>query len=86
MDETKLLHRISRNRCFGAMISAFLVAACVGVTMHLTALYEGNFDYMGLRTFCLFTVNSTILGGIGMMALPFTKEAAQSGTTEKREG
>ena len=57
------------------MISSFLVAVCVciGVTMNLTTLYDVNFDHMGLRTFCMFTVNSNILCGIGMlMALPYT--------------
>ena len=41
--------------------------------MNLTTLYDVNFDHMGLRTFCMFTVNSNILCGIGMlMALPYT--------------
>ena len=67
--------RISRKRCLSAMISAVVVAVCVcvGVTMNLTTLYDENFDHMGLRTFCMFTVNSNILCGLGMMlALPYT--------------
>ena len=66
---------LTRNRCIAAMISSFTVAVCVciGVTMNLTTLYDVNFDHMGLRTFCMFTVNSNILCGIGMMmALPYT--------------
>ena len=69
------VYRISRKRCLCALISAAVVAVCVciGVTMNLTTLYDVNFDHMGLRTFCMFTVNSNILCGIGMMmALPYT--------------
>ena len=57
------------------MISAAVVAICVciGITMNLTTLYDQNFDHMGLRTFCMFTVNSNILCAVGMlMALPYT--------------
>ena len=71
----KELLRLSGRRCLGAMISAAVVAVCVcvGVTMNLTTLYDENFDHMGLRTFCMFTVNSNILCGLGMMmALPYT--------------
>ena len=67
--------KISKTRCLAAMISSAVVAVCVciGVTMNLTTLYDVNFDHMGLRTFCMFTVNSNILCGIGMlMALPYT--------------
>lgn len=70
-----IAYRISRRRCLGAMISSAVVAICVciGVTMNLTTLYDVNFDHMGLRTFCMFTVNSNILCGIGMMmTLPYT--------------
>ena len=35
--------------------------------MNLTTLYDVNFDHMGLRTFCMFTVNSNILCAIAMM-------------------
>ena len=72
MDNT---HETSMKRCVGAMVSSAVVAVCVciGVTMNLTTLYDVNFDHMGLRTFCMFTVNSNILCGIGMlMALPYT--------------
>ena len=58
-----------------ALISAATVAVCVciGVVMNLTTLYDQDFDNMGLRTFCMFTVNSNIFEGIAMlMALPYT--------------
>ena len=67
--------RISKTRCLSALISAAVVTVCVcvGVTMNLTTLHDENFDHMGLRTFCMFTVNSNILCGLGMMlALPYT--------------
>lgn len=70
-----IAYQIARKKCIAAMISSFVVAVCVciGVTMNLTTLYDVNFDHMGLRTFCMFTVNSNILCGIGMlMALPYT--------------
>ena len=68
-------YQITKKKCIAAMISSFVVAVCVciGVTMNLTTLYDVNFDHMGLRTFCMFTVNSNILCGIAMlMALPYT--------------
>ena len=67
--------RITRRKSLGAMISCIVVSVCVcvGVTMNLTTLYDVNFDHMGLRTFCMFTVNSNILCGIGMMlTIPYT--------------
>ncbi len=67
--------RITKKRCLSALISAVVVSVCVciGVIMNLTTLYDENFDHMGLRTFCMFTVNSNILCGLGMMqALPYT--------------
>ena len=70
-----ITHKTSMKRCTAAMISSAVVAVCVciGVTMNLTTLYDVNFDHMGLRTFCMFTVNSNILCGIAMlMALPYT--------------
>ena len=70
-----IANQITRKKCIAAMISSFVVAVCVciGVTMNLTTLYDVNFDHMGLRTFCMFTVNSNILCGIAMlMALPYT--------------
>ena len=69
-----IVERIIRKRCLCTLISAAIVAVCVciGVTMNLTTLYDVNFDHMGIRTFCMFTVNSNILCGIGMMmTLPY---------------
>jgi hypothetical protein len=65
------------------MISAIVVALCVciGVVMNLTTLYDVNFDHMGLRTFCMFTVNSNILCGVAMlMALPYTIDGLRTKT------
>ena len=69
------VQKMMRRRCLATMISAAVVAVCVciGVTMNLTTLYDVNFDHMGIRTFCMFTVNSNILCGVGMMmTLPYT--------------
>jgi hypothetical protein len=41
--------------------------------MNLTTIYDVNFDHMGLRTFCMFTVNSNILCGLSMIVtVPYT--------------
>ena len=67
--------KVTRKRCLSAMISAIVVALCVciGVVMNLTTLYDVNFDHMGIRTFCMFTVNSNILCGVAMMLMiPYT--------------
>jgi len=68
-------HRLSGKRCLATMISSAVVFICVliGVTMNLTTLYDENFDHMGLRTFCMFTVNSNLLCALGMiMTVPYT--------------
>ena len=65
-----------------ALISAVTVAVCVcvGVVMNLTTLYDVDFDNMGIRTFCMFTVNSNIFVGIAMlMALPYTIDGLRKG-------
>ncbi|MBR0161307.1 MAG: hypothetical protein IJQ02_08530 [Oscillospiraceae bacterium] len=65
----------TRRQCMLALFSAQLVVICVfiGVTMNLTTLYDENFDHMGIRTFCMFTVNSNILAAISMaMIIPYT--------------
>jgi len=61
--------RLSGRRCLGTLISAIVVfvCVCIGVTMNLTTLYDENFDHMGIRTFCMFTVNSNLLCALGMM-------------------
>ena len=66
---------VTVRKCAWTMISAMtvFVCVCIGVTMNLTTIYDVNFDHMGLRTFCMFTVNSNILCGLGMIiAVPYT--------------
>ena len=67
--------RTDRNQCIISLIfaSAVVICVCVGVVMNLTTVYDENFDHMGLRTFCMFTVNSNILTGIGMfLTIPYS--------------
>lgn len=67
--------RVTRRQCRLALFSALcvVVCVCVGVTMNLTTVHDENFDHMGLRTFCMFTVNSNILAAAAMaMVLPYT--------------
>ncbi len=67
--------KVTRRQCLFAMFSSAIVVICVivAVTMNLTTVYDENFDHMGLRTFCMFTVNSNILCGISMSLLfPYT--------------
>ena len=74
--------RSNRMQCFFALIGAAVVAVCViiGVTMNLVTLYDENFDHMGIRTFCMFTVNSNILAGLSMMlCLPYTIDGLRTG-------
>ena len=61
--------RSNRIQCLLALIGASVVAVCVcvGVVMNLVTLYDENFDHMGIRTFCMFTVNSNILAGLSML-------------------
>ena len=63
--------RVARRNCMLTLACALivLVCVCVGVTMNLTTIYDENFDHMGIRTFCMFTVNSNILCAIGMSLL-----------------
>lgn len=63
MDE---LVKKNRIQCLCALISCAIVVVCVciGVTMNLTTLYDEDFDNMGIRTFCMFTVNSNILAAL----------------------
>ena len=72
----------SQSQCLFALISATVVAVCVciGVTMNLTTLYDENFDHMGIRTFCMFTVNSNIFAGITMMlCISYTVDGLRTG-------
>jgi hypothetical protein len=63
MDE---LVRKNRAQCICALVSCAIVVVCVciGVVMNLTTLYDEDFDNMGIRTFCMFTVNSNILAAL----------------------
>ena len=66
--------KTTRDQCILALIGAILVVVCVciGVTMNLTTLYDENFDHMGIRTFCMFTVNSNILAALTMtLVVPY---------------
>ena len=66
---------VTRQHCLFTMISAAVVVVCVciGVTMNLTTIHDENFDHMGLRTFCMFTVNSNILMGASMaLVFPYS--------------
>lgn len=52
--------------------SVVVVCVCVGVVMNLTTLHDENFDHMGIKTFCMFTVNSNILMGVSMfLVIPY---------------
>lgn len=72
----------SRKQCLMALISAAVVTICVciGATMNLVTLYDENFDHMGIRTFCMFTVNSNILAALSMiLCLPYTIDGLRTG-------
>jgi len=74
--------RSNRIQCLMALLSAAVVAVCVcaGVTMNLVTIYDENFDHMGIRTFCMFTVNSNILAGLSMLlCLPYTVDGLRTG-------
>ena len=68
MDE---LVRRNRIQCILALVSCLIVVVCVciGVTMNLTTIYDEDFDNMGIRTFCMFTVNSNILAALSSFAV-----------------
>ena len=65
------LVRRNRIQCICALISCAIVVicVCVGVSMNLTTIYDEDFDNMGIRTFCMFTVNSNILAAISSFAI-----------------
>ena len=74
--------RSNRTQCLFALFSASTVAICVciGVVMNLVTLYDENFDHMGIRTFCMFTVDSNILVALSMlMCIPYTIEGLRTG-------
>ena len=66
-----VLVRKNRIQCICALISCAIVVicVCVGVSMNLTTIYDEDFDNMGIRTFCMFTVNSNILAAISSFAI-----------------
>lgn len=66
-----ILVKKNRRQCLCALICCAIVVICVciGVTMNLTTLYDEDFDNMGIRTFCMFTVNSNILAAISSFAV-----------------
>ena len=69
--------RADRRQCKYALVTAVMVVVCVcaGVTMNLTTVYDENFDHMGIRTFCMFTVISNIFAAMAMaLTIPFTVE------------
>ena len=71
MDE---LVRKNRIQCICALIACIVVVVCVciGVTMNLTTLHDQNFDNMGIRTFCMFTVNSNIIAAVSsFLVVPY---------------
>ena len=74
--------RSNKIQCMFALISASIVAVCVcvGVTMNLVTLFDENFDHMGIRTFCMFTVDSNILAGLTMLlCIPYTIDGLRTG-------
>lgn len=68
MDE---LVKKNRTQCICALTSCAIVVICVciGVVMNLTTLYDEDFDNMGIRTFCMFTVNSNILAALSSFTI-----------------
>ena len=74
--------RSNRLQCLFALISVCVVAVCVcvGVVMNLVTLYDENFDHMGIRTFCMFTVDSNILAALSMLlCIPYTVDGLRTG-------
>ena len=72
----------NRVQCLCALICAGIVAicVCVGVTMNLVTIFDENFDHMGIRTFCMFTVDSNILAGLTMLlCVPYTVDGLRTG-------
>ena len=68
------LVRKNRIQCVCALAACAIVVICVciGVTMNLTTLHDEDFDNMGIRTFCMFTVNSNILAALSsFLVIPY---------------
>ena len=70
-----MLEKQNKKECILSLVSALIVVLCTcsAVVMNLTTVYDVNFDHMGIRTFCMFTVLSNILVAIGMgLVVPYT--------------
>ena len=70
-----MLEKQNKKECILSLVSALIVVLCTcsGVVMNLTTTHDINFDHMGIRTFCMFTVLSNILVAIGMgLVIPYT--------------
>ena len=68
------IQKINIRKCIITLLFSAAVVVCVsvGVVMNLTTLADENFDHMGIKTFCMFTVNSNILMGISMfLVIPY---------------
>ena len=78
--------KITQRQCLLALMSSVIVVVCVfiGITMNLTTLYDENFDHMGIRTFCMFTVNSNILAAAGMAEMRARNMLTLSGGEQQR--
>ena len=66
--------KLAKRHCMFTLFSALavLICVCIGVTMNLTTIYDENFDHMGIRTFCMFTVLSNILCAMAMaLIIPY---------------
>ena len=74
LNPRNIVNRMEQAHCLFTLIGCLIVVVCTaaGVIMNLTTIYDENFDHMGIRTFCMFTVNSKILAAAGMfMVLPY---------------
>ncbi len=66
--------KLERRQWRYALVALSVAVICVfaGVTMNLTTIFDENFDHMGIRTFCMFTVISNVLAAISMsMGIPY---------------
>lgn len=69
-----MLNEQKKKECTLALICAVIIVVftCIGVVMNLVTTNDANFDHRGLKTFCMFTVNSNILTAIGMsLVIPY---------------
>ncbi len=74
LNPRNIVNKMEQAHCLFTLIGCLIVIVCTaaGVIMNLTTIYDENFDHMGIRTFCMFTVNSNILASAGIfMVLPY---------------